>query len=479
MEEMLLNRLLQYSTTGLTSHFGKYCPVTNTVPNQVNEMPSQSDSGRFRRIRKCAVLLTLLAALLYWQRHVVLGMPLRAVVDYQIAARDLESAEWWVQTAQGLMPENPEFAMLRASVARRSGDMQTVSDALMRAAELGAAKSELNREQWLALAQSGQMKQAEPHLAKLLTDPRHDNKEVCEAFVIGYIRTHRTDAALKLLVPWIADSADNATPLLQRARIYQLLSSPKEAESDFRAAIEIEPKWNTAQLEFAEFLVRQNRFSTADEFFQDLLTSESEDDKDFSVRIRIGLAECRVAEGSMPEAAALLRTACRMDARSLDAHVALGRALVESGKYDDSIEPLLHALDLRPGYDETHYLLAQAYSLNGQRDRAAEHLRIVSVARVALDELDKLNSDILEDPGNAAKLIRGGEIMLMYGDPEEAVLRILTGLEHAPNNTTGLQLLAKHYQKKARQDVTYDKLATGFQQRLEEATKPRSSQASP
>ncbi|MEO1979358.1 MAG: tetratricopeptide repeat protein, partial [Fuerstiella sp.] len=293
------------------------------------------------------------------------------------------------------------------------------------------------------------------------------------------IRTHRTDAALKLLVPWIADSADNATPLLQRARIYQLLSSPKEAESDFRAAIEIEPKWNTAQLEFAEFLVRQNRFSTADEFFQDLLTSESEDDKDFSVRIRIGLAECRVAEGSMPEAAALLRTACRMDARSLDAHVALGRALVESGKYDDSIEPLLHALDLRPGYDETHYLLAQAYSLNGQRDRAAEHLRIVSVARVALDELDKLNSDILEDPGNAAKLIRGGEIMLMYGDPEEGVLRILTGLEHAPNNTTGLQLLAKHYQKKARQDVTYDKLATGFQQRLEEATKPRSSQASP
>ncbi|MCP4174432.1 MAG: tetratricopeptide repeat protein [Fuerstiella sp.] len=453
--------------------------MTNTVPNQVNETRPQSTSVRFRRIRKCAVLLTLLATCLYWQRNVLLGRPLRAVVDHQIAARDLESAEQWVQTAQRLLPKNPEFAMLRASVARRSGDMQTVSDALKRAAQLGAPKSDLNREQWLALAQSGQMKQAEPHLAKLLTDLNQDNKEVCEAFVIGYIRTHRTDSALKLLGPWIADSADDATPLLQRARTYQLLSSPKEAESDFRAALEIEPEWNTAQLEYAEFLVRQNRFSDAVEYFQYLLTTESEDDRELPVRIRIGLAECRIAEGSMPEAAALLKTACRMDTTSLDAHLALGRTLVESGKYNDGIKPLLHALDLRPGYDETHFLLAQAYSLNGQRDRAAEHLRIVSVAREALNELDKLNADVLEDPGNAAKLIRGGEIMLMYGDPEEGVLRILTGLEHAPNNTTGLRLLAEHYRKKNLQNESYSKLATEFQQQLKEAVKTGSSQASP
>ena len=107
----------------------------------------------------------ILAFFLYWQRQSILSPPFRAVVSSHIAARDLESAQRWIQTAQRLMPNNPEFALLEANVARREGDMQTVSAALRKASKLGAARSDLNREQWLALAQCGQMKQAEPEIA--------------------------------------------------------------------------------------------------------------------------------------------------------------------------------------------------------------------------------------------------------------------------------------------------------------------------
>ncbi len=453
--------------------------MTDTVPTQVNKTPSQSDSARFRRLRKYAVLSLLLAFFLYWQRKPVLGPPLSAVVNSYIADRDLVSARQWVQTAQRLLPNDPAFALLEAKVARRAGDMQTVTEALKKASKLGAARSDLNREQWLALAQSGQMIQAEPHLAPLLTDPNYDNKEVCEAFVIGYIRSHRTDAALSLLDPWIADAADDATPLLQRARIYQLLSAPQKAEDDFRAAISIAPDWNTPRLGLAELLVTQNRFSEAAEYFQQLLADESNDDPELSVRIRIGLAECQVAEGNMRDAVILLKKACRTDPRSLDAHVALGRALLEAGKYDDCIEPLQDALHLRPSYDETHYLLAQAYSLKGHRDKADEHLKIVSAARKALGELDRLNADVLTEPDNAAKLIRAGEIMMAYGDPEEGVLRILTGLDHDPTNATGLELLASHYVARAERDTAYQHLATEFQQRLTDAVKTDTGQTAP
>ena len=453
--------------------------MTDTVPTQVNKTPSQSDSARFRRLRKYAVLSLLLAFFLYWQRKPVLGPPLRAVVNSYIADRDLVSARQWIQTAQGLLPNDPAFALLEAKVARRAGDMQTVTEALKKASKLGAARSDLNREQWLALAQSGQMIQAEPHLAPLLTDPNYDNQEVCEAFVIGYIRSHRTDAALSLLDPWIADAANNATPLLQRARIYQLLSAPQKAEDDFRAAISVEPDWNTPRLGLAELLVTQNRFSEAVEYFQELLASESADDQQSSVRIRIGLAECHVAEGNMQDAVELLRNACRIDARSLDAQVALGRSLLEAGEYDNCLAPLLAALALRPGYDETHYLLAQAYSLSGQRDKADEHLKIVSAAREAMEELDRLNADILTDPNNAATLIRTGEIMMTYGDPEEGVLRVLTGLDHEPNNLTGLQLLTNHYRKKAGVDADFRQLATEFQQRLDDADNTDGGQSTP
>jgi predicted Zn-dependent protease len=171
----------------------------------------------------------------------------------------------------------------------------------------------------------------------------------------------------------------------------------------------------------------------------------------------------------MQDAVTLLRSACQIDARSLDAQVALGRSLLEAGEYDSCMQPLLVALELRPGYDETHYLLAQAYSLSGQRDNADEHLKIVSAAREALEELDQLNADVLTDPNNAAKLIRAGEIMMTYGDPEEGVLRILTGLDHEPNNQSGLQLLANHYHKKAGLDENFRQLASEFQQRLDDA----------
>ena len=140
---------------------------------------------------------------------------------------------------------------------------------------------------------------------------------------------------------------------------------------------------------------------------------------------------------------------------------------------------MLVALELRPGYDETHYLLAQAYSLSGRPDKADQHLRIVSAAREALEELDSLNADVLTDPNNAAKLIRAGEIMMTYGDPEEGVLRVLTGLDHEPDNVTGLHVLTNHYRGKAERDPSFRQLASDFQQRLDNADNIGAGQTAP
>jgi predicted Zn-dependent protease len=96
-----------------------------------------------------------------------------------------------------------------------------------------------------------------------------------------------------------------------------------------------------------------------------------------------------------------------------------------------------------------------------------------------LGELDRLNADVLTEPDNAAKLIRAGEIMMAYGDPEEGVLRILTGLDHDPTNATGLELLASHYVARAERDTAYQHLATEFQQRLTDAVKTDTGQTAP
>ena len=344
--------------------------------------------------------------------------------------------------------------------------MQQVSDALKAASELGASNEELQREQWLALAQSRQMRLAEPQLPRLLRDREYDNKEVCRAFVIGFIRNNRTDVALQLLEPWITDATDDATPLLLRARIYRLLSAPNKAEQDLRDAIQREPDWTEPELELAELLIERKRFSEAASLL------ESMDGQNPHVaRTNIGLAECRLAEGQAESAVSLLRSACDADAESLDAHVALGRTLLEVGEYTESVDVLKLALQLRPGYDETHYLLAQAYSLSDRRELAEEHLEFVESARSALQELDKINADLMQDAGDPSRLTRAGEIQLLYGDPNEGIIRILAALDLDPGNANALQLLADYYQSKASLSDKYRNLASQYQQRLTEAKK--------
>lgn len=324
----------------------------------------------------------------------------------------------------------------------------------------------LNREQWLAMAQCGQMRDAEPHLGELLTDRQFDNRDVCEAFVIGYIRNHRPAVARTLLDPWIADHPNDATPLLLRARILRLTGLPKESEQDFLAAIKMKPHWTEPRLELAELLIDRKRFDDAREYFQELMTDDA-----FYVRVRIGLAECLAAEGNSEQAEQVLQQASRFDPKSVHAWQALGRTLLENGKYKDAIQALEKALELRPHDDETNYLAGQAFSLNGQRDQADQYFQNVETARAALAELDRLNAELLVEANDPQKLIRAGEIMLRYGDPTEGVLLIHSGLDINPGDIKGLRLLAEHYASRAAEDFQYQTLADDFEQKLQDAEK--------
>ena len=60
----------------------------------------------------------------------------------------------------------------------------------------------------------------------------------------------------------------------------------------------------------------------------------------------------------------------------LDAHKALGRALVESGKTESGLEHLRRVAKESPEDDQIHFLLAQAYRALGREEDAAREMRI-------------------------------------------------------------------------------------------------------
>jgi tetratricopeptide (TPR) repeat protein len=185
-------------------------------------------SNRWIRL---AVLLAVLL-LLIWQRQLWLGGLLDSRVRTALQQQEPERALWWLDWMERFLGRAAETELLRARAYRHLGRWPDVEAALKRADEQQAPRRLLEREQTLALAQSGQLRRAEPQLARLLSDDRDDPTDVCEAFVIGYMRSQRQANALHLIDGWLADAPQDFRPYLYRARIYRVSEELKQAEAD-------------------------------------------------------------------------------------------------------------------------------------------------------------------------------------------------------------------------------------------------------
>jgi tetratricopeptide (TPR) repeat protein len=180
-----------------------------------------------------------------------------------LEARDAGSALQWLQANERLEPNHAETHFWLARANRRLGQFGKVRDHLERAWKLGYAVEMLKREQWLALAQSGRLDKAEPHLAGLLQDPRDDGREICEAYVAGYLLNYRFAPAFRLLDAWQKDFPEDAYPDLIRGRIYEGQLHAKKAIAAYRQALQLDENLKEAWLRLAKLLTSQQQHEEA------------------------------------------------------------------------------------------------------------------------------------------------------------------------------------------------------------------------
>ena len=147
----------------------------------------------------------------------------------QLVARQPEKALRWLDLATAVVGANSDERFLRARAQRKLGRLDLAKSLLLHAFELGYPRDRLEREQWLCMAQTGQLRQAEPHLVQLLTDPQGDVEEICEAFVNGFGMNYRFDDALKVLDAWISDYGQDPYPYYLRGRIFRIQKSNDQA----------------------------------------------------------------------------------------------------------------------------------------------------------------------------------------------------------------------------------------------------------
>ncbi len=414
--------------------------TTATTSRQISELsnaqpPAANPKGRIR-LRPRWVVFVIALLLLIFQRDFIWPpafhwLANRALFDHhpENAMRWLNLAEWWGS-------QRADTALMRVRAARQIGDPALIINSMHQAEQRGADNLELQRERILCAAQSGQMSIAGPHLASLLTDADYDNKDVCRAYIAGYLRVQKLNEASSLIESLILDSPEDPWPWIVKGRISLLRSDLSTAESNFREACRRDSSNMEAIVFLAEVLKDSRQIDEAMPYFKQAMT-----DHEQQLRAAIGLSQCLTSSGNPDEAIRILKEAVAIYPADANVLLELGRSQFEDGDYPTASVTLEKAVSVRPWSDEGHYLLAQCLQASNRNEEAKSHFDFVKSARKAHSELNELQDRVSKSPNDDRLLLRISVLLTQFGDPQEAIAVLHSAIDINPTNQEARELL--------------------------------------
>jgi tetratricopeptide (TPR) repeat protein len=322
-----------------------------------------------------------------------------------------------------------------------------IINSMHEAEKRGADSLKLQRERILCAAQSGQMSIAGRHLASLLTASDYDNKDVCRAYIAGFLRVQKLNEATQLIESLILDSPDDPWPWIVKGRISLLRSDLSKAESSFREACRRDSANMEAVVFLAEVLKDSRQIDEAIPYFRKAMTDQKQ-----HLRAAIGLSKCLTSSGHPEEAIKLLKETIAMYPEDAIVLLELGRSQFEDGDYSTASVTLEKTVSLRPWSDEGHYLLAQCLQASDRREEAKPHFEFVKSAKEAHSELNGLQDRLSKSPTDDKLLLRIGVLLSQFGDPQEAVEVLRSAIDLNPQNLEARNLLAELRGKQASND---------------------------
>jgi tetratricopeptide (TPR) repeat protein len=273
------------------------------------------------------------------------------------------------------------------------------------------------------------MREADPHLARLLTDPRGDGAEICEAYVTGYLLTYQFDRGQAVLDAWAADFPRDLQPRLIRARLSKKNQDWKGAESAYRQVLEVAPASAEAMLGLADVLATQQRPADALEFYLQVPAGSLE-----AIPARAGAATCLVTLGRVSQAREILSDLLTAHPDQPLGLRALGRVELEAGNYQKATGLLRKSQLQEPENDETLYLLAGALRGIGKVDEARQLSSKVKQIREANVEINRLATIVAQEPDNVAARYKIGQLLVGIGMRKEALVWFRSVLQFEPGH---------------------------------------------
>lgn len=371
----------------------------------------------------------------------------RQQIAAALAARDPAHARDLLLAQAKADATDAETAFLLARAERRLNDFPAAGRYLARARELGYGDQQVAGEELLLLAQSGHLDRAEPHLARLLEEAGGDLPEICEAYVVGYFRHLKFDAAQRLLDRWEQESPEDPQPHLLRASMWAHLERWSQAEQAAREALQRAPEHETARFGLAGALYRQNRYHEAAAEYKWCLEADPQRHE-----ARSGLADCLFNLGENDQARAMFAEVLANDPEHFGARLGLGQLALSDGRPDEALNWLTPAARARPFDLGARYHLALALKATGRAEEAEQHFEFVKVAQAQLDRYAVLSDVVAREPGNLAARHELGVIVLRYFDPAKGLGWLESVLERDPQHQATHRVLAEYFERRAERE---------------------------
>lgn len=392
---------------------------------------------RLLRVGIAAVIL--LAGILAWR-------PLVLAIHHQRARRCLrvqenEGALEQLRAALRVASGRPETHLLLARTHRRLGNFERVALFLRRATELAGETEQVKREKWLLAAQSGHLRQAEPHLADLLMDPRHDGADICEAYVQAYCTNFRVDDAFRLLEAWEKDYPLDARPHFARASLCQAMGMQPKAVQAYRRGLEIDPGNTTMRYRLAGMLADVDELDEVASLLT-LCVKENPDDP----AILAAMADSLAARGDPVAAGDLLEKLLDKAPDHFEGLRLLGEIELQQDRFQEALSHLQAAVSLRPYDTSARIALGRTLRAMGQLKEAKPHFDFVAAAEPKLAQLARQIRSVVDRPDDPRIRYQIGAALLEYGSPEEGAKWLRTVLEIDPDHQATHRALAAYSQ---------------------------------
>ncbi len=351
-------------------------------------------------------------------------------------ARQPSQALEWLSGLDSACPNSARVQFLLGQTFRKLKRFREVPSRLKRAGDFGWNRQALQREQWLALAQTGQFDAMRQHWGSLFLDPQSDGPEIYQAFVIDSLNRFQIADARRVLAGWKADFPEDADPHFQEGRINAASLRWKDAEQAFLEAIRRTPARTDIHKGLAEACIKQLKITEAILHLQEWLVREPG-----NLDAKRSMAECQLRLGQLDTARRLLKEILNRHPNHYDALVGLGQLELAAARPEVAVESLERAVIIRPEDAEVRYLYARALRSLRQDEDATKHFEFREAANEPLLRLSRATMELVGNPDDLELRYEVAELTCRWKSRVEGEKWLRSLLERCPSHPKASALL--------------------------------------